>query len=1032
MIELTEITPALIGTFLKAYQSDPDSVLESVSGLQWMAHYPSPHERAFQLFYRLEAWTLEELETESRQAGLPLPLDSGATLDPAAFLRASFSCKNGALQKWAAVYLRYFMTFPGTMKVICTSAGINIRRFYRRRDEGLAALTRLVVLAEVQARQEIQSIRLFDRLPLRHYGTLIGRERIVLELRQMFDDPHGPRMISLEGLAGIGKTAIARQLAADLAHYNLMGGLAWVNVSPVQVSPVGRYEDRPDPACTIPDIINAIMTQLGSEDLGRGLPPEEQVARLRDRLLTPYYLVVLDGLEALDDVGRLLALLRPLTLRVLFVLTSRRSLGIHEGVAIIPVRELPESQYARMLQEECARYQVNCALPPQQTHLLHEFSAGSPGFLRLIAEQFRKNTAHTVLDFIERRQLPDDLLDKLSHWFEPQLLHLSPDPVIHADSLLVIIALCCAVPNGDTRAWLQHVTGLPDERYFAAENALAAHYFLIRHAAPTFTNEVHAPPILRAYLLGQLLRLWKTGLWTGSHLHRRKLRWLARIAVRLRRTLRATAAYLDQVDRATLLDGREMDRYYALLHAAHYWESLAEPAIDIILKLHPLPIYNGDWPVWQDAIVFAVNELGRRGRIPQQAKLLADLQVMRFHAGLWDEVKAIFTRLLALGGQHGQPSLIARALYVVVDACLYLEQHAEVEQYLALTTESPVIASAAGDEAQRTRVWLALVDALILREQGLLADAMRQVEEAEAHARRCATLDNAMLGQIRQHQGLMRWVNGHYVEAEEYLHEALGIFGKHDDIFSQSFVEGNLGLLYWSMGQLGEAENHIRGSIHTARLHGAEWHLTAETGNLVLVMLYRGELVAALERADEHFQLATRMNATHEIYRATVNRGAIYFHLNRIQDAIEALKKGLAIRGLSPMGRACCHLYLARCYAARGKFSTAAPYLEYVQQVVDDTGSLPLQVILNRVRAETTPDRPQARAWLQTALVLAEDLKRDYDRAACLLALAAVQDSREKQLLYWDSGKGALTIADAARWLAGTSLRRPPRLPTLM
>ena len=779
-------------------------------------------------------------------------------------------------------------------------------------------------------------------------------------------------------------------------------------------------------------VVAEIARQFGFEDLAEGYTPDQQISLLRERLLLNRYLVVLDGIEALEDVGALIDLLYRLTLRVFFLFTTRRSLGQYQGIEVMPVDGLEPAQCLQVLKAQCARFQVVCDVQAQQVALLHEFCGGSPGFVMLVAEQIRKTSVRAVLQAIEDRQLPPDMLDRLAYWFEPQLTRLHPNRQVRRDSWTLIMALCCAIEDGDTREWLQFVADLPDERYYPAENALASNYLLVRHASNlTAYSEVRVPLLIRSYLRGQLERLREDGLWRSESRAQKHL-WVARLAVRLRRVLRRTVAQLEELERDDLLDGRIMTRYYALIEASHYWPQLEELTVRMTLKLHPLPIYNGDWDTWQREIAYATHILDRLGWHDQQVDLLADLQMLYFHAGRWDDLVGVFERIVALGERSGRPVPVAQALYMLVDAYYYLDRHEQVQGYIEQVRGLPLITEAQGEEAAVTQAWLCLVEALTLRAQGEFAGAIQQTLDTEEHIYTSEPLNIKMLGHVRQHQGLMDWVSGDYDRAESRLLEAWDIFTGEDDIFSQSFVEGNLGLVYWSMGRFEDAESHLLGSISIARMHGAQWHLAAQTGNLALILLYQGRLEEAHKNVEEHYALASQLNATHEANRATINRGAVLFHLGRTQEALTSLKRGLNIRGLSPMGKACLNLYLARCYAARSQFRTARPYLDDVQQVVDRTGSIALQIVLNRVRAEITRDPQEAQGWLQEALVLAEDAGRTFDRAACLLALSELPGNRDAQQNTRIAGVGLLQQMGADRWLEKAPGRKPLRLPTLV
>ncbi|MET8281333.1 helix-turn-helix domain-containing protein [Micromonospora sp. NPDC005174] len=144
--------------------------------------------------------------------------------------------------------------------------------------------------------------------------ALIGRDRDVTELAAMLTAEHGPRLVSLVGLAGVGKTALALAVAHAAARAH-PGGVAGVLV--------GQGSDAPD-------VLAASMTVLGTARL------PELVARLAGRPA----LLVMDAVErapgpVAETVHRLGAALP--SLRVL--VTGRHPVGL-PGERVWPVAPL--------------------------------------------------------------------------------------------------------------------------------------------------------------------------------------------------------------------------------------------------------------------------------------------------------------------------------------------------------------------------------------------------------------------------------------------------------------------------------------------------------------------------------------------------------------------------------------------------------------------------------------------------------------------------------------------------------------------
>ena len=105
-------------------------------------------------------------------------------------------------------------------------AEITLYRMQRRAIDRLAATLFAMEQQVVADRQSAW----YSRLPPATYDRLFGVETHLRDLRNILLSPKAPWLVSIEGLGGIGKTALAHQLARDLAqHEQVFADFGWVS-----------------------------------------------------------------------------------------------------------------------------------------------------------------------------------------------------------------------------------------------------------------------------------------------------------------------------------------------------------------------------------------------------------------------------------------------------------------------------------------------------------------------------------------------------------------------------------------------------------------------------------------------------------------------------------------------------------------------------------------------------------------------------------------------------------------------------------
>jgi hypothetical protein len=133
----------------------------------------------------------------------------------------------------------------------------------------------------------------------KRYTTLVGREKYITEVCDTLTDSNAPRIITIDGIGGVGKTALAREISIRLLKKGSFDSVIWESAKPEEFTVTGK---RSVSTATInfDRLLEKIARQLNCLEVLSIQETQEKCDFLRHILDKHPYLVVIDNLETVE------------------------------------------------------------------------------------------------------------------------------------------------------------------------------------------------------------------------------------------------------------------------------------------------------------------------------------------------------------------------------------------------------------------------------------------------------------------------------------------------------------------------------------------------------------------------------------------------------------------------------------------------------------------------------------------------------------------------------------------------------------
>jgi LuxR family glucitol operon transcriptional activator len=304
-----------------------------------------------------------------------------------------------------------------------------------------------------KAARESLRLRPYCNLPSQTYQEFIGRKKELSQLLRWMSRDHPARIITVDGIGGVGKTALVLEAAyqcweAKDSQFRepMFEAIIFTSAKISWLFPTGIVR-RLQRQGSLRDIYREIAHTLDNPNITQS-SPEDQLKQVYKSLSEKNTLLIVDNLETIEDKEEVFAFLYELPWTTKAVITTREQVANFHPIRL---DSLPEEDSLKLIQQQAQEKEIT--ISQQDSRKIYNYIGGVPIALIYVIGQLASGySLETILNPLD--PLPDDVA---RFCFDGSVKRLREQP---AHKLLMSLAMFQNPPVADAIA---EVAGLKSD-----------------------------------------------------------------------------------------------------------------------------------------------------------------------------------------------------------------------------------------------------------------------------------------------------------------------------------------------------------------------------------------------------------------------------------------------------------------------------------------------------------------------------------------------------------------------------------------